>query len=58
MLRALINLLKGAFVFALAYWFISWFIKGLFHPKYWWVFWIWLILSIVNYATYESTWPK
>ncbi len=55
---SLMRLLKTFAVIALTIWFITWFVKGLFHPKWWWVFWLWLILSLVNYATYESTWPK
>jgi len=57
-MRTLLKLLKGFAVFALAYWFITWFIKGLFHPKWWWVFWLWIILSIVNFMTYKSDWPQ
>jgi|LauGreDrversion4_2_1035121.scaffolds.fasta_scaffold46653_8 hypothetical protein len=58
LLMSLMRLLKTFAVIALTIWFITWFVKGLFHPKWWWVFWLWLILSLVNYATYESTWPK
>jgi len=38
--------------------FIYYFVKLLFHPKYWWIGWLWIILAFAHYYTYESDWPS
>lgn len=57
-MKAIFNLFKGIFIFALAFWFIEWFLKMLFHPKWGILFWVWLILAIIHFFTYKSDWPQ
>jgi len=49
------NILSSIVIIALFVWFIKWFVKGLFDPKWFWAYWIWLIVSItIGYRDYNK----
>jgi hypothetical protein len=63
-MKGFFRLLEGVILFGLAFAFIRWFVKGLF-GKYFILFWVWLILSIVYYWAYHDpdimfnhNWPQ
>lgn len=52
-MRGILNLLRGFALFGFAFMFLRWFIKGLF-GKYFIIFWLWLILTIVMYHNHQK----
>jgi len=45
-----LKFLSGLYLIYLAFYFLYWYIKMHFHPKWFWVFWIWTFLAIyLNY---------
>ena len=63
-MRAFLRFLEGIILFGLAISFVKWFIKGLF-GKYFYLFWLWLIASIVYFWAYHNpnimfnhSWPQ
>jgi hypothetical protein len=63
-MKGFFRLLGSVILFGLAFYFIRWFVKGLF-GKYFILFWAWLILSIVYFWAYHNpnimfnhNWPQ
>jgi hypothetical protein len=52
-MRGILNLLRGFALFGFVFMFLRWFIKGLF-GKYFIIFWLWLILSVVMYYNHQK----
>ena len=50
--------LEGVTLIGLAFWFLGWYIKMHFNPKWFWLFWINTIMSISMYCTHASNLEK
>lgn len=56
-MRALWKLFSGIALIGLAFWFLTWYVKGHF-GKYFIFFWLWTIFTILNYVHYHNSKPK
>jgi hypothetical protein len=57
-MKGILKFLSNMLLLAVVIGFIYYFIKLLFHPKYWWIGWLWIVISIICFCSYESNWPK
>ena len=47
------QLLSGIYLFYIAFLFITWYVKMHFHPKWFWIFWIYTAIVIVAWLNHN-----
>jgi hypothetical protein len=52
------SFISGLYLLYIAFLFIKWYIKMHFHPKWFWVFWIYTFIVIYMYAGQASSYTS